>query len=110
MPSVDCEFGRHHCLHGTISTYCSPAQLCNYLFTQRVALATRSCTPRMRRADRNSSIDSLQCSSPRKSLVKGERFIRGLKRNLSWSAIAGEEIIFHVTFVCGVRYLELKLR
>ena len=27
--------------------------------------------------------DSLICSSPRKSLVKGERFIRGLKRNQS---------------------------
>ena len=29
------------------------------------------------------SEDSLYCSSPRKSLVKGERFIRGLKRNQS---------------------------
>ncbi len=29
------------------------------------------------------NIDSLSCSSPRKSLVKGERFIRGLKRNQS---------------------------
>ena len=28
-------------------------------------------------------IDSLYCSSPRKSLVKGERFMRGLKRNQS---------------------------
>ena len=27
--------------------------------------------------------DSLECSSPRKSLVKGERFIRQLKRNQS---------------------------
>ena len=26
----------------------------------------------------------MSCSSPRKSLVKGERFIRGLKRNQSW--------------------------
>lgn len=28
-------------------------------------------------------LDSLECSSPRKSLVKGERFIRQLKRNQS---------------------------
>jgi len=28
---------------------------------------------------KNKSIDSLICSSPRKSLVKGERFIRGIE-------------------------------
>lgn len=30
------------------------------------------------------SIDSLECSSPRKSLVKGERFMRGIEEKPEW--------------------------
>ena len=40
-------------------------------------------SPHLRWSFKNLSIDSLYCSSPRKSLVKGERFIRGMKRNQS---------------------------
>jgi len=32
------------------------------------------------------NLDSLECSSPRKSLVKGERFIRQMKRSQSKNA------------------------
>ena len=35
------------------------------------------------RATKNWSIDSFLCSPPRKSLVKGERFMRDLKENQS---------------------------
>jgi len=38
---------------------------------------------RLRGTKQKFSLDSLECPSPRKSLVKGERFIRQLKRNQS---------------------------
>ena len=41
------------------------------------------CQSHTRWDTKNKSIDSLLCSSPRKSLVKGERFMRGMKRNQS---------------------------
>jgi len=38
---------------------------------------------RLRGTKQKLRLDSLECPSPRKSLVKGERFIRQLKRNQS---------------------------
>ena len=56
------------------------------------------------------SIDSLECSSPRKSLVKGERFSRLLKRNQSnremqrlWAQLRYLNEIFTVSIqVCNI--------
>ena len=39
--------------------------------------------PAVGRVTKNWSIDSFCCSSPEKSLVKGERFVRGMKENQS---------------------------
>ena len=50
--------------------------------------------PWINQGEINMSIDSLYCSSPRKSLVKGERFMRGLKRNQSKMLVVLDHFVY----------------
>ena len=58
--------------------------------------------PRWNLGLKNKSIDSLYCSSPRKSLVKGERFIRGMKRNQSFHS-------WQILYIYNTQLLHLRL-
>ena len=58
--------------------------------------------------DKNKSYRLISCSSPRKSLVKGERFIRALKRSQS-CLILGLVISHYKTTVCDEFRLAMPL-